>query len=78
MAETIATNDIYTSKWIKLGTYDGDEHFKCPNCGMQWFLAYGGPLENEMFYCPRCGENLIWKSVAYGAGGKVREGKDGK
>ena len=44
------------AEWIKIDK--PDEHFKCSACGMKWFLAFGNPIENEMFYCPRCGEKM--------------------
>ena len=44
-----------TADWVRVPEENGEEHFKCSNCGMVWFLAFGNPLENEMNFCPRCG-----------------------
>ncbi len=46
-----------TARWIRRGNVD-DERFECSACGMTWFLAYGNPIENEMFFCPRCGTRM--------------------
>lgn len=27
-------------------------------CGMTWWLEEGGPEENEMHYCPKCGKPI--------------------
>ena len=44
------------AEWIRIEK--PDEHFQCSECGMKWFLAQGTPLDNEMYYCPRCGVKL--------------------
>ena len=50
------------AQWIRvrIGNDDGsfDEYFMCSSCDMKWFLATGDPIQNEMFYCPRCGKKM--------------------
>ena len=52
------------AKWIRIEK--PDEHFECSECGMKWFLAFGDPLQNEMYYCPRCGTKLEEKDDSNG------------
>jgi uncharacterized paraquat-inducible protein A len=51
-----------TAQWIRIGIGD-EERFQCSACDMVWFLAYGTPIQNEMFYCPRCGAKMTDGSV---------------
>ncbi len=46
------------AEWIRIPEENGEEHFQCSSCGMMWFLAAGNPIQNEMFYCPRCGKKM--------------------
>ena len=46
------------AEWKTIKDPDGEVHFQCSACGMQWFLAFGTPAQNEMFYCPRCGKKM--------------------
>ena len=44
-------------KWIdKSDEYDGSNVYVCSNCGLEWYLEEGTPEENDMNYCPKCGE----------------------
>lgn len=49
------TNSV--ASWVRIGM-DEEERFQCSACGMVWFLAEGNPIQNEMFYCPRCGVRM--------------------
>ena len=43
-------------KWInKSNEYDSNVYV-CSNCGLVWYLEEGTPEENDMNYCPKCGE----------------------
>ena len=33
--------------------------WKCSKCGLLWHLAADTPIENEMYYCPKCGRKII-------------------
>ena len=46
-----------TAEWISVG-FGEEERFQCSGCGMVWFLYEGNPIENEMYYCPRCGRKM--------------------
>lgn len=38
-----------------------DEHhdfWECQKCGLAWQFNDGGPEENEMNYCPKCGRRI--------------------
>ena len=45
------------AKWVQIGINE-EERFQCSVCGMVWFLADGNPIDNEMYYCPRCGTRM--------------------
>lgn len=40
-------------------TSDGDDSPWEGTCGIAWTFIDGGPLENEVHYCPNCGGKLI-------------------
>jgi len=42
--------------WKEVEVCDGCVAFKCSACGVLWYLEEGTPAENEMNYCPKCGE----------------------
>lgn len=46
------------AKWIRIPEENGEEHYQCSECKMMWFLAMGDPIQNEMYYCPRCGKRM--------------------
>lgn len=37
---------------------DGDGHWMCTNCGVEWVFNDGSPEENEAYYCPKCGARM--------------------
>ena len=39
--------------------YDADNGSWNATCGAKWCLADGGPKDNKMSYCPRCGKELV-------------------
>ena len=45
-------------EWKTVGGYDGDEYYKCSNCGELWFLSAGTPKDNNMNFCPNCGAQM--------------------
>lgn len=46
------------SKWVTVEDWDGDEHYRCFACGIEWFLEAGTPNENNMNFCPNCGADM--------------------
>lgn len=38
--------------------YDGS-FFECSKCGERWELTYGGPADNHICFCPRCGAEVV-------------------
>lgn len=36
------------------------------DCGLIWLFADGGPSQNEMIYCCKCGKKLIEKTEIVG------------
>lgn len=37
--------------------YDGS-FFECSKCGERWELTCGGPADNHLCFCPRCGAEV--------------------
>ena len=38
--------------------YDGS-FFECSECGEGWELTCGGPADNHLCFCPRCGAEVV-------------------
>lgn len=38
--------------------YDGS-FFECSECGERWELTCGGPVDNNLNFCPRCGAEVV-------------------
>ena len=38
--------------------YDGS-FFECSECGERWELTCGGPADNHLCFCPRCGAEVV-------------------
>ena len=38
--------------------YDGS-FFECSKCGERWELICGGPADNHLCFCPRCGAEVV-------------------
>lgn len=38
--------------------YDGS-FFECSECGERWELTCGGPADNHLNFCPRCGAEVV-------------------
>lgn len=38
--------------------YDGS-YFECSKCGERWELTCGGPADNHLNFCPRCGAEVV-------------------
>lgn len=38
--------------------YDGS-FFECSECGERWELTCGGPADNHLNFCPRCGTEVV-------------------
>ena len=38
--------------------YDGS-FFECSRCGERWELTCGGPADNHLCFCPRCGAEVV-------------------
>lgn len=41
----------YDDRWI-------DTHYQCSECGYEWFLEDGNPIDNGMNFCPNCGAKM--------------------
>lgn len=39
--------------------YDGS-FFECSECGERWELTCGGPADNHLCFCPRCGAEVVY------------------
>lgn len=51
-------NGMTKPHWKRI--FDGyeDDLYECSECGLMWSLDGGTPLENEMYYCPKCGSRM--------------------
>lgn len=49
---------VVHARWEFVEDFDGDGHWMCTNCGVEWVFNDGSPEENEAYYCPRCGAKM--------------------
>jgi predicted nucleic acid-binding Zn-ribbon protein len=46
-----------TCTWKRTGDFERNEWNG--DCGAEWMFTDGGPVENEVSFCPKCGRKLI-------------------
>ena len=51
-------NVLDKGKWETVEDYDGDEHYRCSECGEEFVLICGTPEDNEYYFCPHCGTDM--------------------
>lgn len=49
---------VVHGRWEPVEDFDGDGHWMCTNCGVEWVFNDGSPEENEAYHCPRCGAKM--------------------
>ena len=47
-----------TGKWETVEDWDGDEHYRCSECGAEFVLIDGTPENNDYYFCPHCGARM--------------------
>lgn len=45
-------------KWETVEDWDGDEHYRCSECGAEFVLIDGTPEDNDYYFCPNCGAEM--------------------
>lgn len=45
-------------KWETIEGWDGDEVYRCSECGEEYVLIDGTPKENGYHFCPNCGADM--------------------
>lgn len=45
-------------KWETIEGWDGDEVYRCSECGEEYVLIDGTPKENGYHFCPNCGARM--------------------
>ena len=43
----------------KLAFTEEENVWECSECGEYWLLNDGDPYENQFYYCPKCGAQMI-------------------
>jgi len=43
------------NKWIEASGPEDDYLYQCPDCEFIIVLFEGSPLNNQYYYCPKCG-----------------------
>jgi len=59
MSRKAMSNTTYTLTEEELNIW------RCSRCGLMWNLEVGGPAENEMNYCPKCGRKIACVKSRY-------------
>ena len=47
-----------TGHWEEEEMYDGDVAYRCSECGEEFCLMEGTPIDNLYNYCPNCGAKM--------------------
>lgn len=50
-------------KWETIEGWDGDEVYRCSECGEEYVLIDGTPKENGYHFCPNCGAKMVESEV---------------
>lgn len=45
-------------QWETINGWDGDELYRCSECGAEFVLIYGTPKDNGYWFCPHCGADM--------------------
>lgn len=66
-APTIDAEPVRHGEWIlnPCNLYN-DATWVCSECGNEWVLIDGTPLDNQMNYCPKCGARMDGGTKANG------------
>ena len=52
------TKSVRRGHWETIEGWDGDELYRCSECGAEFVLIDGTPNDNEYWYCPHCGARM--------------------
>lgn len=44
--------------WETIDGWDGDELYRCSECGDMFVLIDGTPKDNNYWFCPNCGADM--------------------
>lgn len=44
--------------WETIEGWDGDELYRCSECGAEFVLIDGTPKDNDYWFCPHCGADM--------------------
>lgn len=50
--------EVKHGRWEKVDDFDGEYHWKCTSCDIEWWFECGGLSENGSHYCPTCGAKM--------------------
>lgn len=45
-------------RWETVEGWDGDELYRCSECGDEFVLIEGTPNDNNYWFCPHCGADM--------------------
>lgn len=55
---TVDAVPVRHGRWETVEDWDGDEHYRCSECGAEFVLIDGTPNDNDYLYCPHCGARM--------------------
>ena len=58
---TADVQPVKRGKWEEIEDFYGDSHYGCTACGAEFYLEAGTPSDNEYYYCPHCGADMLTK-----------------
>lgn len=54
-APSVEAEPVRHGQWETVEGWDGDEYYRCSECGAEFVLIDGTPNDNDYLYCPHCG-----------------------
>lgn len=56
--EALNVHPVRHGHWETIEGWDGDELYRCSECGDEFVLIEGTPKDNNYWFCPHCGARM--------------------
>lgn len=57
-APSVDVKPVRHGRWETVEGWDGDELYRCSECGDEFVLIEGTPKDNNYWFCPCCGARM--------------------
>lgn len=55
---SVVAQPVRHGHWETIEGWDGDELYRCSECGAEFVLIDGTPKDNDYWFCPHCGADM--------------------